>query len=58
MENKINKWIDNLIEEETDIVWREDDKLMRNTNVSNYTSKHIRVSQKPIILHHFWISLN
>lgn len=57
-ENKINTWIDNLIEEETDNFWGEEDKLMRNTNVSNYTSKHIRVSQKPIILYHFWISLN
>jgi len=56
--SKINKWIDANIEKETDIVWSKQDKLTSNEPVSDYFSKHDRVSLDPITLYHFWINLN
>ena len=55
---KINSWIDNLIHQETDIVWKEEDKLIINDQLSDFISIHSRVSKDPITLYHYWISLN
>jgi hypothetical protein len=57
-ETRINRWIDELIETETDIVWDNGDKLVQNYPVSDFVSTHHRVSEKPIKLYHFWINLN
>lgn len=57
-ETRINGWIEELIETETDIVWDNDDKLMQNYPVSDFVSTHQRESEKPIKLYHFWINLN
>ncbi len=56
--DKINKWIDELISNETEIVWLEEDKLKENDQLSHYISTHSRVSQTQIILYHYWITLN
>ncbi len=55
---KINRWIDELIESETDIVWNNEDKLIKNDNISDYISYHQRVTEKSITLYHFWVNLN
>ncbi|WP_303925631.1 hypothetical protein [Draconibacterium sediminis] len=57
-ETKINRWIEELIEKDTDIVWDNEDKLIQNYTVSDFISNHQRVSEKPIKLYHFWINLN
>lgn len=57
-ETKINRWIEELIVSETDIVWSNEDKLIQNFTVSDYVSYHQRISGNPIILFHFWISVN
>ncbi|OFX58258.1 MAG: hypothetical protein A2066_02505 [Bacteroidetes bacterium GWB2_41_8] len=57
-ESKINGWIEEQIESETDIVWSSEDKLNHNQQVSDFISNHQRVSEKPIKLYHFWINLN
>ena len=56
--DKINKWIDELISNETEIVWLEEDKLKANDQLSHYISTHSRVSQTQITLYHYWITLN
>ncbi len=55
--DRINTWIANKIEEETDIIWNEMDKLV-TSDLADYTSKHDRISKDPIELYHFWIDLN
>ena len=55
--NRINNWIENLIINETDILWTPDDKLIPN-ELSNFKSSHSRVSKDPITLYHFWLTLN
>jgi hypothetical protein len=55
---KINGWIEDLIETDTDIVWNNGDKLVQNYPVSDFVSNHLRITQKPITLYHFWIDLN
>ncbi len=55
---KINHWIEELIETETDIVWNENDKLIQNDSVSDFISCHRRISGITISLYHFWINLN
>ena len=56
---RINTWIDDLINNETDIViWQEEDKLFAEDAISDFKSIHSRISQKPITLYHFWIVLN
>ena len=57
-ESKINNWIDGLIQAETDILWNNEDKLIPNTEVSNFISHHQRISGRSITLYHFWINLN
>jgi len=57
-ETKINGWIEDLIETDTDIVWNNEDKLIQNVPVSDFVSNHQRITEKPITLYHFWINLN
>ena len=57
-ETKVNGWIANVINIETDIVWQEEDKLKANDRYSDYISIHSRISQSPIKLFHYWIALN
>ena len=57
-ETKINGWIEELIESETDIIWDEGDKLIPNDSASDFISHHQRVIEKPITLYHFWVNLN
>lgn len=56
--NRINSWIEDLINKETDIIWSADDKLIPNPELYNFKSIHTRISKSPITLFHFWISLN
>jgi len=56
--DKINKQIDVLINQETDIIWDEHDKITPNLPNSSFISSHSRVSKDKITLHHFWIDLN
>jgi hypothetical protein len=56
--NRVNSWIEDLINKETDIIWSADDKLIPNPELSHFKSNHIRVSKSPVTLFHFWISLN
>lgn len=55
---KINFWIEEAIMKDTDIIWTGEDKLIAESNLSHYISKHIRISGTAITLYHFWISLN
>jgi hypothetical protein len=55
---KINRWIEELIETETDIVWNNEDKLINNQPISDFVSNNQRISEKQITLYHFWINLN
>lgn len=57
-ETRINGWIEELFETETDIVWDNEDKLIQNYPVSDFISNHQRITEKPITLYHFWISIN
>ena len=57
-ESKINHWIDGLIQAETDILWQNEDKLIPNSEVSDFISYHQRISGRSITLYHFWINLN
>ena len=57
-EKRINAWIDDLINKDTDIVWNSNDRLIPNTELSDYISVHWRISYVPITLHHYWIALN
>ena len=57
-ENRVNAWIDDLIETETDIEWNVNDKLKSNSELADFTSVHERISAKPITLYHYWIILN
>ncbi len=57
-ENRINKWIDDLITKETDIDWSEKDKLFSSAQLSDYISIHKRVSKAPITLYHYLVVLN
>lgn len=54
--NRINTWIEDLINTETEIEWNEADKLSSGNDVSDYISTHKRVSKSAITLHHYWIS--
>jgi len=55
---KVNFWIEELIENDTDITWTEEDKLIAENDLSHYISKHLRMSGTTITLYHFWIALN
>ena len=57
-ETKINGWVEELIKSETDVVWNESDKLIKNDSVSDFISSHQRISGNPISLYHFWINFN
>jgi hypothetical protein len=57
-ESKINNWIDGLIQAETDILWNNEDKLIPNSEVSDFISHHQRISGNSITLYHFWIYLS
>jgi len=56
--NKVNNWIEDLIVNDTDIIWEEKDKLTVNGEISNFKSVHDRVTEMTITLFHFWIALN
>ena len=55
---KVNFWIDDLINKDTNITWTEEDKLIAKNDLSHYISKHLRMSGTTITLYHFWIELN
>lgn len=55
---KVNRWIEDLIKTETDIVWNKEDELAPNSEVSDFISHHQRISGIPITLFHFWIYLS
>jgi len=55
---RINGWIEDLINQNADNLWKEEDKLTLNSQYSDYTSKHSRISKDPIVLFHYWITLN
>ena len=57
-EDRINSWVDDLIAKSTDIEWNEEDKLVANNKLSNYTPIHKRVSKENITLYHYWMVLN
>lgn len=57
-ETKINRWIEELIESETDIIWHKEDELAPNSEVSDFISHHQRISGNTITLFHFWIYLS
>jgi hypothetical protein len=57
-EQRINYWIDELINSSTDIEWNTEDKIIADDNFAHYKSSHTRVSGTSIILFHYWISLN
>ncbi|NQU86193.1 MAG: hypothetical protein HQ541_10575 [Mariniphaga sp.] len=56
--NRINKWIEELMNKKTDIVWQEEDKLIAENKLSEFKSIHSRKSKEPITLYHYWIALN
>lgn len=56
--NKINVWIDDLISQETDIIWQEEDKLIEEGKLSDFISFHLRKTKPPITIFHYWINLN
>jgi len=56
--NKVNSWIEDLIIKDTDVVWEQKDKLLISDEISNFKSLHVRISEKPITLYHYWIALN
>ena len=57
-ENRINSWIDDLINKETDLIWNSNDKLHTDTKLAEYSSLHQKVSGNVITLFHYWITLN
>ncbi len=57
-EDRINTWINDLISKDTDIEWNEQDTLVVDNELSDYTSIHKRVSKDKITLFHYWIVLN
>jgi hypothetical protein len=57
-EQRINHWVDELINNSTDIEWNAEDKIIADNNFAHYKSRHIRVSGTSITLYHYWISLN
>lgn len=57
-EKRVNSWINDLITKDTDIEWNEQDKLVVNNKLSDFTSIHKRVSKDKITLFHYWIALN
>jgi hypothetical protein len=59
---KVNGWISDLIEsdEDSELRWSKEDMLVeaeRGFSVAEYTSKHERISKKPIHLTHFWLDM-
>jgi hypothetical protein len=55
---KVNSWIDELIQSENKLHWQNGDKIMPRSieNYQKYTSSHTRLLHKePIILYHYWI---
>jgi len=57
-EAKVNRWIEDLIGIKSELHWEKEDKLVLNGNVSDFISKHRRISGSSIILYHFWIALS
>jgi hypothetical protein len=57
-QDKINNWIDDLIESE-DSLWNDSDKIVIfNNRNDKFSSKHNRIDgNEPIILYHYWIDL-
>jgi len=58
--SKVNSWIDDLIPDTSQNPrWKKQDKLTTTkvADIAEYISKHSRIKEKPITLHHFWINL-
>ncbi|MDR1865103.1 MAG: hypothetical protein LBR08_05965, partial [Bacteroidales bacterium] len=55
--NKVNEWITELINTNTEF-WKEEDYLRKynSDRCDRYISKHLRKSNKSITLHHYWIT--
>jgi len=60
---KVNTWVSSLIEESSqgsELHWSKDDMLIeveKNQMIVEYTSTHVRVSEEPICLTHFWLNM-
>jgi len=57
-EKRVNTWINDCIVKITDIEWSEQDKLVNNSALSDYSSIHKRISKENITIFHYWIALN
>ncbi len=58
---KINTWIDELIQSENGFYWQNDDKIIPCSveSYQKYTSSHTRLQHKePITLFHYWVMMN
>ena len=57
---KVNSWVDVLTSKpHARIKWTAEDKIRKEQigDIGEYISDHSRITQSPIILHHFWIDL-
>ncbi len=57
---KVNSWIRALISDKSENPrWTTKDQVceIQITDIGEYKSKHSRITEKPITLHHFWIDL-
>lgn len=58
---KVNSWIEDLIPATDEkLKWENQDKLkkVKVAEIGEYSSRHSRISEGPITLHHFWINLH
>lgn len=55
---KVNTWVDKRISKDSELEWNEKDKLVKDSEFSDYFSIHKRISNSNITLYHFWIELN
>lgn len=58
---KINSWIEDLIQTEDKLIWKSEDKIVPRSTESKkkYTSSHSRLlHQSPIVLYHYWVAIN
>lgn len=54
---KVNNWIGEMIENESELDWNKEDKLIKDKELSDFTSIHKRITKSPITLYHFWLIL-
>jgi len=55
---RINGWIDEKITNESELNWDTSDKLKKDKEFADFISKHSRITEPPITLHHFWLVLH